>query len=180
MKIQKTINLISVIVLVVLLPAFLVFYKEVVPKTKTHFFSYQLFAAGAQWTIYPRKLPKSAQELCYYCYEGYMADKSGFHAAFSDEDYELMKDERMSAYHLEYPGRYSYDGHNKMYLDRRQLEDAKVDFLDWLIPEETDNGKYYYLIYCQSGDSAIYNYSAVLCNDETNEIVELTCRICYH
>ena len=65
--------------------------QEVVPVTRTHFMNYQSFDKRADFTTYPNELPSSAHGLKYYYYEGFLADKSGYHVSYSQEDYELMK-----------------------------------------------------------------------------------------
>ena len=175
----KTINIVLCILLVFLSPVFFFIFKEIIPKTRTHFLSYRFFVAETQWTIYRNELPKSAKDLRYYYYEGVMADKNGFHASFSQEDYEMMKEDRLATYHPGDPCTYNYDGVNKVYLDWGQMEEWKVDYVDQLIPKEKDDGHYYYLIYAMTDASSVYHYGAVLCNDETCEMVELSCRICY-
>ena len=179
MKEMKVTNTLLCILLVIFFPVLFFVFKQLVPKTRTHFLSYPLFVKETEWTIYRSELPKSAKDLRYYYYEGWMADKNGFHATFSREDYEMMKADRLSAHHPEYSGTYSYDGWNKIYLNREKIEEWKVDYLNHLIPEEKDDGKYYYLIYSLSDSSSVYSYKAVLCNDVTCEMVELSCRICY-
>ena len=179
LKEMKTLNIILCGLLIFLSPVFFFVFKEIVPKTRTHFLSYKLFVAETQWTIYRDELPKSAKNMRYYYYEGMMADKNGFHASFSKEGYEMMKEDRLTVYHPGEPCTYNYDGINKVYLDRKQMEEWKVDYLDQLIPPKKDDGHYFYLLYDLSDGSSVYDYKAVLCNDETHEMVELSCRICY-
>ena len=155
------------------------FVKEVVPKTFTHFWSYKTFVAMTDWTIYAPELPESAHDMRYYFYEGNLADKNGFHAAFSEEDYVAMKQNRLEKYNLDFPGIYYYSGGEKEYLNREELKEMKVDYLDKLLPIEADDGQFYFLIEELSERTEVYHYEAVLCNDETCEMIELSCRICH-
>ena len=144
-----------------------VFLKNFVPVTKTKFLSYKTFVMQAEGFRYEPKLPKSAHDMRYYYYEGYFSDKNGYHATFSRDDYETMKAERLSAY-----GSYGeplnerlycYDGMKKAYLNRAQMKDRNVDYLDILLPVDEDDGHFYYLlsmVMADTGDE--YRYAAIL------------------
>ena len=70
---------------------FYILLKDVMPVTRTHFLNYQSFRKRMIFTTYPKELPISAHDLKYYFYEGFLADKSGYHVSYVQEDYELMK-----------------------------------------------------------------------------------------
>ena len=150
------------------------------PKTWTHFFSYSQFYKAVKFTRYKENLPKSAYDMRYYYYEGWFSDISGYHAAFTAEDYEMMKENQLNMYDNHSPRKYLYDGIEKKYLDREQIKAMKIDYLDVLLPEDKGDDQFYFLAYdFPTLSSEVYEYDAVLCNDETNEIIELSCRICY-
>jgi len=154
-----------------------IFFQEIYPKSWTHFRSYAQFIKVADWTPYDQTLPDSAHDMRYYYYEGYFSDMSGYHAAFSAEDYEIKK-ERLVEKHI---GTSADDTNSseKNYLDREQIKEARVDFLDKLLPEDKDDGQFYYIAYfTQIEPGGIYDYFAALGNDSTYEIIELSCRIC--
>ena len=120
----------------------------------------------------------------YYYYEGYFSDKNGYHATFSRDDYEAMKAKRLSPYDSfgEVPEEiaYRYDGTKKIYLDREQIKDRNIDYIDTLLPADEDDGHFYYLLsMIMENTKDGYRYAAILCNDETCEIIELSCRIIY-
>lgn len=153
-----------------------IFLQEIYPKSWTKFRSYSQFVKVADWTFYDQVLPESAHDMRYYYYEGGFDDTSGYHAAFSAEDYESEKKRLWESYKERSP-EYLYNGSEKIYLDREEIKEARVDFLDILLPEDKDNGEFYFLIYGLPRESReIYNYEAVLCNDSTYEIIELSCR----
>ncbi|MDE6014174.1 MAG: hypothetical protein K2H41_00540 [Acetatifactor sp.] len=150
---------------------------EIVPRTKTHFWNYQLFNMYTDFTIYPKELPESAYNIKYYYYEGLLADKSGYRVTYSREDYEQMKESRLIAYNPYLPELgYCYDGGVKHYLDRKQMKERRIDFLDKLLPEEQDDEQYYCLAYGLCETQEIYSYHCIFCNDETCEILEISCR----
>ena len=153
--------------------------KDIIPITRTQFRSYQEFSNNAEWTVYAPILPKSAYNIYYYYYEGFFSDRNGYHASFSSEDYEAMKLNCLHRYLPDFEGTYCYDGETKNYLDREQIKKMKVDYLDQLLPVENDNGQFYNFISEVSDSGEVYHYRTVLCNDDTFEIVELSCRICY-
>lgn len=150
---------------------------EVIPHTQRIFWSYQSFLNQADFSVYEQELPESARDLRYYYYEGFFADKSGYHAAFSQEDYEIMKENRLAKYTpwIEY-GDYCYDGGPKLYLDYDQMEQQRIDFLNKIMVQ--GEGGYYFLAYSLFENEQEYSFNGVLCNDETCEIVEFTCRVC--
>ena len=110
--------------------AFLIFFKQVFPKTWTHFFSYSQFYKVVEFTRYQEKLPESAYDLRYYYYEGGFSDLSGYHAAFTEEDCKMMKENRLNKYDNPSPRKYLYDGTEKIYLDREQIKEMKIGYLD--------------------------------------------------
>ena len=152
-------------------------FKEVIPVTQTYFWNYKSFIKRTSYNIFPRELPESAHDIQYYFYEGFFADKSGYHAAFSREEYELMKEERLEIYDQDYGWEiYCYDGGTKLYFDREQLKQKRINFIDNILSEESGDDEYYILAYQLFEDSEIYSYEGVICKDETCEIVEFSCR----
>ncbi len=146
--------------------------KDVIPVGRTHFWTYESFFKRAYRHVYPKELPESAHDIHYYFYEGFFVDKSGYRASFSQEDYELLKENRLEAYHLD--GMYRYSGGSKQYLDRERLKQQKITFIDKILPVEKDDGNYYFLAYHMHEDDQLYSYHGVLCNDEICGIVEFT------
>lgn len=60
------------------------------------------------------------------------------------------------------------------------MKDKNVDYIDILLPVDGDNDHFYYLVsVVMVEDIDQYYYAAILCNDETDEIVELSCNIVY-
>ncbi len=146
--------------------------KDIIPASRTYFVTYQSFNKVTDWTVYPKVLPKSAHDVHYYYYEAFLTDKSAYRASFSQEDYELLKENRLEAYHLD--GMYRYSGGSKQYLDRERLKQQKITFIDKILPVEKDDGNYYFLAYHMHEDDQLYSYHGVLCNDEICGIVEFT------
>ena len=152
-------------------------FKEVIPITQTYFLSYKSFVKRTTQHSFPKELPESAHDIQYYFYEGFFADKSGYHAAFSREEYELMKENRLAAFEIYLPDDgYCYDGSTKLYFDREQLKQQRINYIDNILPEESGDDEYYILAYGLFENSEIYSYDGVLCKDETCEIVEFSCR----
>ena len=157
---------------VILLTALWIFIKQIYPTTRTQFRSYEAFVKATEWTCYAPRLPESAHD----CYEGGFSDKNGFYAKFSKEDYEYIKLHRLESYNLDFVRTYHYDGINKVYLDQDKLKDLRVDYLDELLPENSD--MFYILVEELLDDSdEVYHYEAIFCNDETCEMIEISCRI---
>ena len=155
-----------------------VFCKEIVPKSRTQFRSYAQFVKATDWTFYEPTLPDSAHDMRYYYYEGYFSDMSGYHATFSAEDYGQKRAMLLDEYRRRSPI-YLYNGVEKVYLNREQIKEARVDFLDKLLPEDKDDGQFYFITcHLPPQSSGVYSYMAVLCNDSTYEIIELSCRTC--
>ena len=155
-----------------------IFFQEIYPKSWTHFRSYAQFIKVADWTPYDQTLPDSAHDMRYYYYEGYFSDMSGYHATFSAEDYGQKRAMLLEEYRRRSPI-YLYNGVEKVYLNREQIKEARVDFLDKLLPEDKDDGQFYFITcHLPPQSSGVYSYMAVLCNDSTYEIIELSCRIC--
>lgn len=153
------------------------FLKQVIPIERTHFSSYRMFVKSSEFARYPTELPKSACDIQYYYYEGGFSDVNGYHATLSDKDYEGMKQERLYYYKDCTSRGYNYDGNTKRYLDKEQIKELKVDYLDKITKEGMIDSRFYFLAYdfpLISND--IYHYVAVLCNDETKEIIEISCR----
>ena len=146
--------------------------KDIIPASRTYFVTYQSFNKVTDWTLYPKVLPKSAHDVHYYYYEAFLTDKSGYRASFSQEDYELLKENRLEAYHLD--DMYRYSGGSKQYLDRERLKQQKITFIDKILPVEKDDGNYYFLAYDLYEDDRLYSYDGVLCNDEICGIVQFT------
>lgn len=153
---------------------FYILFEEIVPVTRTHFGSYQNFLNRADFVAYPKELPESAHNIEYYYYEGFLTDKSGYRVAYSHEDYDKMKDNRLINYTSDYPQIYCYTGQKKQYLKREQMLEWRIDFLNRLLPLEQDDGNYYFLGYCLSESQEVYSFDCVLCNDETCEMIELS------
>ncbi|MDE7270898.1 MAG: hypothetical protein K2N81_10550 [Acetatifactor sp.] len=156
---------------------FYIIFEEVVPVTRTYFWNYQAFRKRADFTTYPKELPASAHNMKYYYYEGFLADKSGYHVSYFREDYELMREKRLESYNPDFPWEvYCYNGGEKLYLDCEKMKEKRIDFLDILMPEETDISQYYLLAYDLFEDDQVYSYAGIFCNDETCEMIEFSCR----
>ena len=148
-------------------------------RVKRYFPHYSFFKAATRFTIYPNELPKSAHNVKYYTFTYFTIDKSGYRAAFSQEDYELHQTRRWEKYNVKFAGEhYLYDRENKKYLDRDEMSQRGANFLDELLPPEEDDGQYYFLAYEMCDGGSLYTYSGVLCNDEKREIIEFTYRLC--
>ena len=148
-------------------------------RVKRYFPHYSFFKAVTRFTIYPNELPKSAHNVKYYTFSYFSIDKSGYRAAFSEEDYELLQARQWGIYNVELFGeQYLYDGNNKKYLDRNEVNQRGINFFDELLPPEDDDGQYYFLAYNMCDSGTFYVYSGVLCNDEKREIIEFTYRLC--
>ncbi len=169
-KHKKTLIKILIIVLTVTLLLW------VMPgRVKRHFPHYIFFSTISYYTLYPDILPLSAHNIKYYNFHYFSIDKSGYRASFSEKDYEMLKEQQKGKYNGEYPWEhYLYDGENKRYLNREEVIERGIDYFDELLPAEEEDGQYYFLAYslCDSGDS--YTYDGVICNDETNEIIEFS------
>ncbi|MDE6014176.1 MAG: hypothetical protein K2H41_00550 [Acetatifactor sp.] len=152
---------------------FYLMLQDVIPVTRTHFWNYKIFNMWTDFTAYPKELPESAHNIKYYYYEGFLADKNGYRVSYSQEDYEVMKANRLSVYDTNYP-KYCYDGGAKIYLDREYMKQRRIDFFDKLLPEEQDDGQYYFLVDSLYEDQELYSYACVLCNDETCEMIEIS------
>lgn len=153
---------------------FYIIFVEIVPVTRTHFWSYRSFKKRADFTIYAKELPESAHNIRYYFYEGFLTDKSGYRVSYSSEDYEQMKSNRLAVYNSVRQEVYCFDDGVKQYLNRKQMEERRIDFLNKLLPEKQDNGQYYYLAYDLFETEEVYAYHCVLCNDETCEMIEIS------
>lgn len=175
-KLFAFIKSVLLILLVVwgLVTFFYLMLQDVIPVTRTHFWNYKIFNMWTDFTAYPRELPESAHNIKYYYYEGFLADKNGYRVSYSQEDYEIMKENRLMVYSPLVELGYCYDGGTKQYLEREQMQKQRVDFLDILLPEEHDDGQYYYLAYSLCETQELYSYHCVLCNDETCEMIEIS------
>ncbi len=150
----------SLLILLVAWSLFTFFYlmlQDIIPVTRTHFWSFKTFNIWTDFTVYPKELPESAHNIKYYYYEGFWTDKNGYRVS----------------YYTAYP-KYCYDGGPKVYLDRKLMIQRRIDFFDRLLPEEQDDGQYYYLVDCLYEDQELYSYQCVLCNDETCEMIEIS------
>lgn len=179
-KIWKILLILVIIIFGIIPIAFIscMFFQEIYPKRWTHFRSYSQFVKVADWTYYDSFLPESAHDMRYYYYEGGFSDMSGYHATFSEEDY-VIKKQRLLERYKEISSVYIYNGSEKLFMNREQMMEVKVDFMDKLLPEGTDDGQFYFVAYHFPKQSdGIYSYKAALCNDSTYEIIELSCRIC--
>lgn len=152
---------------------FYLLFQDVIPVTRTHFWSFKTFNIWTDFTVYPKELPESAHNIKYYYYEGFWTDKNGYRVSYSQEDYKIMKNNRLSICDTAYP-KYCYDGGPKVYLDREFMKQRRIDFFDRLLPEEQDDGQYYYLVDCLYEDQELYSYQCVLCNDETCDMIEIS------
>lgn len=166
--------LLSLLVVWGLFTFFYLMLQDIIPVTRTHFWNYKAFLMWTDFTVYPIELPESAHNIKYYYYEGFLTDKSGCRVSYSQEDYEKMKENRLSAYDTDYPEKYCYDGKSKIYLDREYMQQRRIDFFDKLLPEEQDDGQYYFLVDRLYEDHQLYSYHCVLCNDVTCEIIEIS------
>lgn len=150
--------------------------KDIIPVTRTHFWTYQSFQRKADFTTYPTKLPESAHDIKYYFYEGFLADKSGYRAVFSREDYEVMKENRLASFDPDFPWEvYCYDGEVKQYVDREQLKRQRINYIDKIFPKDADDSEYYFLAYSLVEDDQLYAYHGVFCNDAACEMIEFSC-----
>ncbi|MDE6014175.1 MAG: hypothetical protein K2H41_00545 [Acetatifactor sp.] len=156
--------------------SFYVAFMEVMPVTRRYFLSYHSFDERVDFSVYPNELLESAHDIKYYFYEGFFADKSGYRVAYSQEDYKLMKESRWDFYAglADTEGKYCYDGGTKQYLDWKQMQAWKIDFLDQLLLDKEDDGNYYILAYLMCETQEIYLYHCVLCNDEACEMIEIS------
>lgn len=167
----------SLLILLVVWSLFTFFYlmlQDIIPVTRTHFWNYKTFNMWTDFTAYPRELPESAHNIKYYYYEGFLTDKSGYRVAYSHEDYDKMKENRLINYTSDYPQIYCYTGQEKQYLKREQLLEWRIDFLNRLLPPEQDDGNYYVLGYHLSESQEVYSFDCVLCNDEACEMIEIS------
>lgn len=161
--------------------------KDATPYVGRLFWTYDCFRKETDETFYCQKLPESAHDTEYFVYRGQRIYKSGYRVALSEEDYALMKQERMEYYQTslfeneyEYQtvgDRYLYSENDKQYLNSFHMEEFRIDYLDKLLTEEEkgqfylgcsrlkEHDEHYYYMY--------YRYVAVLFNDETNEIIEV-------
>ncbi len=175
-KLFAVIKGVLLILLVVwgLVTFFYLMLQDVIPVTRTHFWNYKIFNMWTDFTAYPRELPESAHNIKYYYYEGFLVDKSGYHVAYSREDYDQMKDNRLINYKYDYPEIYYYNGDEKRYLNPEKMREWRIDFLDKLLPKEQKDGQYYFLGYYLSEGQEVYAFDCVLCNDETCEMIEIS------
>ncbi len=143
-------------------------------RVKRYFPNYLFFSALTMYEVFPDVLPLSAHNLRYYNYRSYNIKKSGYKATFSARDYEKIKAKQWEIYNTGHAGEYHlYDGKNKLYLDREDMSQRGLDFLDDLLPLEDDDGQYYNLAYL-CNDGSYYVYCGVICNDEKQEILEFS------
>lgn len=160
---------------------------DAVPHIGRLYWRHKDFLEDTHRTSYCQDLPGSVSDTEYYVFEEDSIYKSGYRVAFSAEDYTTVKQERMeyyltalfdSEYADDYVGeRYVYSDDHKQYLNSINLEDKRIDYLDVLLTEEKGD---FYLGCSRFKDHEEkcpcfrYQYDAVLFNDKTHEIIELS------
>ena len=143
-------------------------------RVKRYFPNYIFFSALTG--CYPDVLPLSAHNIRYYSFDLFYIDQSGYKATLSKADYEKLKARQWNIYSTGLSNEHHlHDGVNKLYINRDDLKQNKIDFIDELLPLEEDDGNYYFLAYSLCDVDNYYLYSGVICNDEKNEILEFSC-----
>jgi len=122
------------------------------PQIDRLFWRYGDFLEKTVGTSYCQELPESAHDTEYYNYRELGIDKSGYRAAFSEEDYATVKQERMKYYETstfdnQYSSesvgeRYVYSENDKQYLNSIDLREKRIDYLDVLLTEEESENFY--------------------------------------
>lgn len=149
------------------------FLKNVVPHTRTYFFSYSSFRREEQAACFPDQLPASTKNVRYYCYRGNQDSKIGVAFIIEDDDeYNEMK-----AFYVEqYIGTSLED---KEVLYRRYLmnqaltvqfiDENDIDFINELLLNDASE---YKIVGCENLKQHIKDrLQGVLCNDATQEII---------
>lgn len=129
---------------------------------------------------YCLEIPESMHDTEYFVYEGQQIFKSGYKAAFSEEDYEKVKQERLAYYQTStFDSKYDpvgaisiYSEDSKKYLDSRCIPGERIDYLDKLLPEE-EKGQFY-LGCSRLKEQWHYRYDAVFFCDERCEMIEVS------
>lgn len=162
--------------------------SDVTPCVRRMFWEYNSFVVETYQTSYYEEMLSSFHNPAYFVYKGTQIYKSGYRVAFSAEDYALVKKERMEYYQTalfeckyadDYVGeRYVCSDGEKQYLNSVNLEDKRIDYLDALLTEE-EKGKFYlgcsrFKDHEKNYYYQYYRYDAVLFNDETCEMIEIS------
>lgn len=160
--------------------------SDVTPCVRRMFWEYNSFVVETYQTSYCEEMPSSFHNPAYFVYKGTQIYKSGYRAAFSKEDYEKVKQERIEYYQTstfdsEYEpvgDIYIYTEDYKQYLKSQCIPSERIDYLDVLLTEEEKEKFYLGCFRFKNREEKCpyfyYRYDAVLFNDETCEMIELS------
>ncbi|MBQ8281006.1 MAG: hypothetical protein IJZ25_01220 [Lachnospiraceae bacterium] len=154
---------------------------EIVPRSRTWFWSFESFEKKADDLEFPDKLPESADGLEFYWFEGNFDDKAGYYSKLSESDYQMIKQDSIERYKSYYSESlttefYLCENDNGLYVHESELENRGIDFLEEILPETSSINDYYFIAYVKNEGGSYDRYNCILGNDATNEIIEFSCK----
>ncbi len=180
------------------------FADSALPDTRTIYLSYNSFYKSAKENTFMEALPESASRKKYFHQAYFFNDRDGYGATYSEEKYEDAKQiylqkrwdymnhfvsyitingetieqtEEERAEELAYWNPYSMDDTTRQEPDMVTVFDRyNVNFFDIIAKESVEDGNYHF-VWCweQGVDSDYISLDCVIYNDETREIIEISC-----
>jgi len=147
--------------------------KEVIPYTKTHFKSYESFCEKAK-NDYPNKLPDSANDIQYYYHTEKFDHTSAVAFSVNSADFTSLSKDYIEWY-LEWTKDSSWDvEYQNVALSENFIVEENLYFLKDVTDNKLDD--YKIVEYIGNGSSDIRNMSGVLGNESTGRIIIFDCR----
>lgn len=180
------------------------FGDRALPDTRTIYLSYNSFYKSAKENTFMEALPESASRKKYFHQTYFFNDRDGYGATYTEEEYEaakqiylqkrwdymnqllcykyvsgerIAKTEEEKQETLAYWNPYSMDDTTRQEPDMATVfERYNVNFFDIIAKESVEDGNYHF-IWCweQGVDSDYISLDCVIYNDETREIIEISC-----
>ena len=172
---HKKILWITIPLIIIGIFAWDIFLKDIVPMSRHNFKDFKSFRAESGSPFFSEELPGSATDVEYYWHSGWFIKTSGYRARLSADDYDKWK----KAAELRYNGYrssatteyYKYDDNlSEKKIDLKKLGDDGIGFAEGLCGDSAENC--YVFLSVKSYSSVYRYYFGIICNDDTNEIIE--------
>ena len=179
MKKKKLILTIILLFATVLAVTFVFVILPQLPATRHRYKDYKTFRQKAKAGFFTEIMPASAEPEFYY-HSAHFSRQAGYRVKLADDEYSRLKkeaDERYHSYKNEWEniGSLNIGSPDKTALtDHSKLKDEGIGFLN---DELMHSNEEFYLLYdFRFDDNTVAYRVGMMCNDNTNEIIEFYVR----
>lgn len=156
------------------------FLKDIIPRYRTYFLSYNSFLEKTECGMFLAQLPKSANNVKYYSGTDRFVNVRGYGASFSDFEYKETQSKILEQYNLKSEKgasnrkTYLLTDNNKNYVSGKWLEENKISKATLNLTNKIED--YYILSYDYIDNSSFTYFTCAICNDRDKRIIEIECR----